>query len=178
MNIVYFGAAYNPPSRAHIVYLQELSRRFDLVLASPNWKHSFGKQMFPYEVRCEWLKQMMLDHNVSSNVELSKIEQDIGTDKPVYSIDVAIELEKRYPNAVRHLAFGYDNILNLGKFYRADELVQKINIYGLQKFDDVELANTRSTQIRQCIENNDWNNVERMTSSNTMLKIQNFTKNM
>lgn len=106
--------------------------------------------MAPFQLRCQWLKQMLKAMRLP-NVELDECEAQLGqqADKPVYTWDLLTFLANREGLKGSQLAFviGEDNVATLPRFYRAQELQDQFGILVVNETNGVH-----STQIRHQIE--------------------------
>ena len=103
--MVYFGSAFNPPHLGHMQCLQYLVGQPGVakVLAGPSKAHAYGKDMAPFETRVALTRRLLELHGI--DVEVSTIEADIEQPgSPVYTYDVLVALQKRYPTYT--VAFG------------------------------------------------------------------------
>lgn len=145
MNIAVFGSAFNPPSLGHKSVIERLGH-FDKILLVPSISHAWGKSMLPYNTRLEMIAAFINDLNMN-NVELSMLEQDIYIPESSVTTHFLLsslqELEKR---ADITFIIGPDNLMQFGKFYKSDEIVQRWSVMACP-----ETVPVRSTMIRDAI---------------------------
>ena len=145
--LVYFGSAFNPPHAGHIRCMKWLVARpnVDKVLAGPNKAHAFTKNMVDFDMRCEMTRDLLNHFNMPVNVDVSRIEQDMGKDgSPVYTYDVLVVLRKLYPEHTIVFGLGPDNIEQFSRFYRYQDI---INEFELEECPT--MGTVRSTDIRK-----------------------------
>lgn len=142
--LVYFGSAFNPPHVGHMQCLQYLIGQPGVakVLAGPSKAHAFGKDMAPFDTRVALTQRMVNLHAVDA--EVSTIEADIERPGlPVYTYDVLMALQKRYPTYTIAFGMGPDNAEGFSRFYRADDIKSRFPLLVVPN-----MAPTRSTVLR------------------------------
>ena len=142
--LVYFGSAFNPPHLGHMQCLQYLVGQPGVakVLAGPSKAHAYGKDMAPFETRVALTRRLLELHGI--DVEVSTIEADIEQPgSPVYTYDVLVALQKRYPTYTVAFGMGPDNALEFSRFYRADDIKARFPLVVVPS-----MAPTRSTELR------------------------------
>jgi nicotinate-nucleotide adenylyltransferase len=148
--IAVYGGAFNPPHQGHAQVIRHLAADHTRVLVVPAYRHGHGKVMAPFNLRCQWLKQMLSAMRLP-NVELDECESLLGqdADKPVFTWDLLTFLASRERVSSAELSFviGEDNVATLPRFYRAKELQEQFGILVVN-----ETIGVHSTQIRRQIE--------------------------
>ncbi|PQJ84588.1 nicotinate-nicotinamide nucleotide adenylyltransferase [Aliivibrio sifiae] len=146
MKIAVFGSAFNPPSLGHKSVIERLSH-FDKVLLVPSISHAWGKTMLSYETRVE-MTSVFVDELNMSNVELSILEKEIYIpDQSVTTFSLLNKLQELQHDADITFIIGPDNLLQFGKFYKSDEIVQRWSVMACP-----ETLPVRSTDIRTAIQ--------------------------
>lgn len=146
-SIAIFGSAFNPPSLGHQSVITRLAH-FDKVLLLPSFSHAWGKQMLDYDARCKLVEAFIEDMS-QDNLELSTLEKEIAVGSEAITTFAVLEaLEKQHPDANLTFVVGPDNFLNFGKFFKADEIMQRWQVLACP-----ETVKVRSTQIREQIIN-------------------------
>lgn len=142
-----FGSAFNPPSLGHRSVLERL-RHFDRVLLMPSYNHAWGKVMLNYDARCDLVNAFIQDIG-QSNLELSRLEQDIAIDEQAVTTHAVLTaLQQLHPDTNITFIVGPDNFLNFHKFYKADEILHRWQILACP-----EIVPIRSSLIRETLVN-------------------------
>ncbi len=148
MKILVFGSAFDMPHKGHEDIIRQVKEEYDLILLVPSFKHAFDKQMKPYEHRLSMTKAFCRDL-IDLNIEVSDIERTLGENgEPIYSIELLNALSDIYPDASLTILYGPDNIENLHKFHRYQEILQHYHIAS-----GIERKAIRSSTLRKKIEN-------------------------
>ncbi|MBY5946425.1 nicotinate-nicotinamide nucleotide adenylyltransferase [Photobacterium rosenbergii] len=146
-SIAIFGSAFNPPSLGHQSVIERLAH-FDKVILLPSYSHAWGKQMLDYDARCKLVEAFIEDVS-QHNLELSQLEKEIAVgDEAITTFAVLEAFEEKYPEANLTFVVGPDNFLNFGKFFKAEEIMQRWQVLACP-----ETVKVRSTQIREQIIN-------------------------
>lgn len=147
MKISVMGSAFGPPTLGHFDVISQVDDKSDAIILVPCFRHGFGKVMVPFESRLALSKRFCED--VSTRLSSKLIVEDIergmaqGNDKPVYTFDVMVELEKKYPTAELTFVMGNDNWDQFHKFYKGREIVSRWGVHIAE-----ERSFTRSTVVR------------------------------
>lgn len=145
--IAVFGSAFNPPTLGHKSIIDSLGH-FDLILLVPSIAHAWGKTMLDYELRNQLVDQFIQDIG-SSKVQRSDVEQALFTPpEAVTTYAVLTCLQALYPEDELTFVIGPDNLLHFGKFYQADEILQRWTVMACP-----ERLPIRSTTIRDALQN-------------------------
>ncbi|HGF7191735.1 TPA: nicotinate-nicotinamide nucleotide adenylyltransferase [Vibrio cholerae] len=144
--IAVFGSAFNPPTLGHKSIIDSLGH-FDLVLLVPSIAHAWGKTMLDYELRSQLVDQFIQDIG-SNKVLRSDVELALYTPpEAVTTYAVLTRLQALHPADELTFVLGPDNLLNFGKFYKADEILQRWTVMACpEKFP------IRSTAIRDALQ--------------------------
>ncbi|MDA9557882.1 nicotinate-nicotinamide nucleotide adenylyltransferase [Vibrio sp.] len=162
--IAVFGSAFNPPSLGHKSVIESLSH-FDEVLLLPSIAHAWGKEMLPYDQRCELVNAFLKDIEVN-NAQLSTIEKEIYKNgESVITYEVLIALQSKNPEAELTFILGPDNFFNFSRFAKAEEIVQRWHI--LMCPENVKI---RSTDIRNALK--DKRTITGLTTDSVVCLIQ------
>ncbi|EOE6053900.1 TPA: nicotinate-nicotinamide nucleotide adenylyltransferase [Vibrio cholerae] len=145
--IAVFGSAFNPPTLGHKSIIDSLGH-FDLVLLVPSIAHAWGKTMLEYELRSQLVDQFIQDIG-SNKVQRSDVEQALyAPPEAVTTYAVLTRLQALYPEDELTFVIGPDNLLHFGKFYKADEILQRWTVMACP-----ERLPIRSTAIRDALQN-------------------------
>lgn len=160
-HIAVFGSAFNPPHLGHADVIEQVLQHTSQLVLVPCFQHAFGKQMMPFALRLDMLNAMLSDLNMAHLVTVSEVERDIADTQrraagdalaPVYTFHVLEALERQL--ATNRLVFvvGPDNARaeTWRRFYKADELIQRWQIWAAQ-----ERLPIRSTAIRRKLANHE-----------------------
>jgi len=145
--IAVFGSAFNPPTLGHKSIIDALGH-FDLILLVPSIAHAWGKTMLDYELRNQLVDQFIEDIG-SNKVQRSDVEEILYTpENTVTTYAVLTHLQAQYPEDELTFVIGPDNLLNFGKFYKVDEILQRWAVLACP-----ERLSIRSTVIRDSLQN-------------------------
>ncbi|MCY9861195.1 adenylyltransferase/cytidyltransferase family protein [Vibrio coralliirubri] len=168
LKIGIFGSAFNPPTKGHGSVITRASQGFDEVWVIPSANHAFGKVMLPLNQRADLVEALIEDLELK-NVRLVNCEQDVS-DGVVYTIDLLDYLKGQFPDHEFTFLCGQDNIDDLHKFHRHDEILERHAVTGFEVVDDV-----RSTYVRESIASN-TNLWEQMVTPSVEALIKNTIK--
>ncbi|OEF27601.1 nicotinate-nicotinamide nucleotide adenylyltransferase [Vibrio rumoiensis] len=142
-NIAIFGSAFNPPSLGHKSVLDSLSH-FDQILLVPSIAHAWGKDMLPFDIRCQMVEKFLIDVDLP-NAKLSRIEEILYTPGDnVTTFSVLNNLQELYPEDGLTFVIGPDNFAKFSSFYKADAIMHQWSVLACP-----ETLPIRSTSIRQ-----------------------------
>ncbi len=154
--IAVFGSAFNPPSLGHKSVIESLTH-FDLILLVPSIAHAWGKPMLEYSTRCKLVEAFIGDIALN-NVESCSIEARIvEPGKSVTTYQLLEALQTHYPDDTLTFVVGPDNLLNFGKFYHSEMILDKYSVMSCP-----ETVKVRSTDIRNRLANGEY--VEDLTT--------------
>lgn len=142
-NIAIFGSAFNPPSLGHKSVLDSLTH-FDQVILVPSIAHAWGKNMLPFEIRCEMVEKFLADINLP-NVILSRVEEALyHPGDSVTTFSLLNKLQQQYSTSRLTFVIGPDNFTHFSKFYKAEEIMSQWSVLACP-----ETLPIRSTSIRE-----------------------------
>ncbi|HBV77389.1 MULTISPECIES: nicotinate-nicotinamide nucleotide adenylyltransferase [Vibrio] len=142
-NIAIFGSAFNPPSLGHKSVLDSLTH-FDQVILVPSIAHAWGKNMLPFEIRCQMIEKFLIDINLP-NAMLSRIEEELHQPgDSVTTFSLLNKLQQQYSQSRLTFVIGPDNFTNFSKFYKAEEIMRQWSVLACP-----ETLPIRSTRIRE-----------------------------
>lgn len=135
--ILVFGGCFNPPLNSHFSLAEQLLNEYKqvekIIFMPVNSKYQKA-DLIANEHRYQMLK-LVCDNN--NKFEVSKIE--IEEEKPLYTIETLRKIQEQYPEYEIAFIMGSDNLKQLEKWRKADELVKEFKIYLLERDkDDVE----------------------------------------
>ena len=140
--IAVFGSAFNPPTLGHKSVIDSLGH-FDRILLVPSISHAWGKNMLDYQERCQLLQAFIQDIQWGK-LEISNIESSLMQPKEgVTTYAVLDALQAQNPDAELTFVMSPDNLFSFGKFYRAQEILERWSVMACPQ----RLA-IRSTDIR------------------------------
>lgn len=143
-----FGSAFNPPTRGHLDAIYQGLSVCDEVWLVPSIAHAFGKYMLPFSVRWQMLNAFVMDVG-EPKVKACDIEREIWDgNSPVYTYDVMIVLQDRFPEHQFLFLCGPDNARRFSEFAFHQHIQERWGFYPLK-----ENLPTRSTIVRQRAEN-------------------------
>jgi len=152
LEIVVYGGAFNPPHAGHADAIRQLAHVARRILVVPSYRHAFGKDMAPFDLRLSWL-QRIVERLVEEGVpvDVDSCEQRLASDleRPLYSWDLLSHIATRENLPVREVGFvvGEDNLATLGRFHRAEELLRTFPLVLAR-----EQVPLHSSMIRQAVE--------------------------
>ncbi|HTL88536.1 MAG TPA: nicotinate-nucleotide adenylyltransferase [Leptolyngbya sp.] len=120
MKIALFGTSADPPTTGHLEILRWLSGRFDhvAVWAADN---PFKSQQTELQRRTTMLK-ILVDELACPNVE---VHPELSHPHTIVTVD---RVQQRYPGAELTLVVGFDVARQLAKWYRVQELLQRVRV--------------------------------------------------
>lgn len=143
------GAAFDPPTLGHKNVVEQALKVFDKIYLIPSVDHAFGKKMSPFEHRVKMLK-IFAKNWPEDKVCINLIEQDLlkqNGNGPIYTYDVLQTLENQKTPGVQYsFIIGPDNAKQWQKFYKAEEITKKWDI-----FHAVEEIPLHSTDVRKIV---------------------------
>ncbi|MHA2939630.1 nicotinate-nicotinamide nucleotide adenylyltransferase [Vibrio sp. RC27] len=165
-NIAVFGSAFNPPSFGHKNVIESLTQ-FDLILLVPSIAHAWGKEMLDFQLRCELVEAFIDDLAPRSNrVELCRVEEELlESNQSVTTYQLLNYLAELYSADNLTFIIGPDNLMNFGKFYNADKIMDHFSVMALP-----EKVKVRSTDIRTRLQNKE--SVEGLTTPSVIKLIE------
>jgi nicotinate-nucleotide adenylyltransferase len=122
LNIALFGTSADPPTLGHQVILNWLADRFDWVAV---WAadNPFKGQQTPLHHRMAMLGLMIQNlHTLRHNVRLYP---ELGQSRTFHTLQIA---KRHWRNARFTLVIGSDLIAQLPNWYRADDLLQEVDL--------------------------------------------------
>lgn len=149
LEIAVYGGAFNPPHAGHADVMRQLARVARRILVVPSFRHAFGKEMAPFDLRLNWLRRIaerLSGEGVPVEVDGCERQLAKGRQEPLFSWDLLNHIARREELPVREvgLVIGEDNLTALPRFHRAEELLRTFPL--LLAREQVAL---HSTTIRQ-----------------------------
>lgn len=120
MRIAIFGGSFDPLHIAHVAIVNGALEKLDIdkLIIVPTYLNPFKNSFyFDPKTRFELLKKVF---HKFGNVEISDYE--INQQRPSYSFDTVNYLKNLYNPSKIYLIIGEDNIENLNKWYKYNEL--------------------------------------------------------
>lgn len=146
--ILVFGGCFNPPLNSHFSLAEQLGNeqsQIEKIIFMPVNSNYQKADLIANEHRYQMLK-LVCDKN--DKFEVSKIE--IEEEKPLYTIETLRKMQEQYPEYEIAFIMGSDNLKQLEKWKKADELVKEFKIYLLERDkDEVEKIIQASKFLRE-----------------------------
>ena len=120
--IAIFGGSFDPPHLGHLAIIKKALERLDIdrLIVVPAFISPFKKgHAAPPELRLEWLKKITA---FDPRITVSDIELKKGG--PSYTIDTVNHFARFFDTI--YLIIGADNLRDLHKWHRFDELNKKV----------------------------------------------------
>ncbi|WP_455233312.1 adenylyltransferase/cytidyltransferase family protein [Geopseudomonas aromaticivorans] len=149
LEIVVYGGAFNPPHAGHADAIRQLAHVARRILVVPSYRHAFGKDMAPFDLRLSWLRRIverLAAEGVPVEVDDCERQLAIEQHRPLYSWDLLSHIAAREGLTAREVGFvvGEDNLAALARFHRAEELLRTFPLVLAR-----EQVPLHSTMIRQ-----------------------------
>lgn len=132
--IVIFGGGFNPPLNSHFSLAEQLINEYDeidkVIFVPVNGKYQKAGLISDND-RYNMLK-LVCDKN--ENFEVSKVE--IESSRVLCTVETLREIQKQYPEYEIVFITGSDNLKELEKWEKGDELVKEFKIYVLERAKD------------------------------------------
>ena len=132
--IAIFGGCFNPPLNSHFSLAEQIlneHQNIEKILFVPVSNKYDKKGLIDDKHRYNMLK-LICDKN--PKFDISRIEMD--NERQLFTIETLIELQKEYPEIELVFITGSDNLKELEKWQKADELVEKFKLMILERADD------------------------------------------
>ena len=129
--VALYGGAFDPPHLAHLFAITWLLGRPDLdeVWVVPTADHVFGKQMAPFDARCQMLETALQIFGAGASVCRFEAERS----GPSRTFDTLTLLSARYPEHSFGLVIGADNLTERHRWHRFDDLVARWPVWVLDR---------------------------------------------
>ena len=150
MKVAIFGGSFNPPHKGHLNSALFASSQLqpDVFLVIPDCKppHKTLETGSPSpEERLELCRRCF---SSVPNVEISDIEIRRGGKS--YTADTVRELLLQYPDADLFLLLGTDMLLDLGRWYQAEFIMQHVTVAPFQRYpDELPYIEAKTEELRQ-----------------------------
>lgn len=132
--IAVFGGCFNPPLNSHFSLAEQIlneHKDVDKILFVPVSNKYNKKGLIDDKHRYNMLK-LICDRN--PRFDISKIEMD--NERQLFTIETLLELQKEYLDFELLFITGSDNLKELEKWERVEELVQKFRLLILERDED------------------------------------------
>ncbi len=149
MRVAIFGGSFNPPHKGHLNSALYASRQLqpDIFLVIPDCRppHKSLEAGSPTpEERLELCRRCF---SAVPDVEVADLEIRRGGKS--YTADTLDELLRRYPDAEFFLLVGTDMLLDIGRWYRADFIMQHVTIAPFQRCaDELPYIEAKAEELR------------------------------
>ena len=133
MKVAVFGGSFNPPHLGHLSGAMHAAQQLqpDLFLVMPDHQPPHKSLERGSPTPAERLELCRLTFAEVPNAEASDLELRRGGKS--YTADTLKALLKKYPDAEFYLLVGTDMLLDLGRWYRADFIMQHMTITAFQR---------------------------------------------
>lgn len=129
--IVVFGGSFNPPLNSHFSLAEQIITEYEnvkkIIFVPVNQKYQ-KQGLLDNKYRYQMLKKVC-DKNV--NFEVSDVE--LKAERQLYTIETLKILQKKYPDNKICFTMGSDNLKDLPKWEKANELVENFKILVLER---------------------------------------------
>ncbi len=169
MKLGILGGTFNPVHNGHIYIAEQVINymSLDLLYMVPSGSPPHKSQCLSYEVRCELLRKSIEN---SGKIRISYLDSpDFGTS---YTLNLLKRFEEEKPSAEIFFIIGEDNVSELYRWYKIDEILKKYKFvvltrnYKAEKEDqrnsiteklnyvDIPPYDVSSSEIRNLLRNN------------------------
>ncbi|MFZ0156420.1 adenylyltransferase/cytidyltransferase family protein [Pseudomonas sp.] len=143
-----YGGAFNPPHAGHVQVMASLLNQAEHVRVVPSFAHPFGKQMVDFDLRVQWLEEIV---GVFSEPRLvvDTCERELFKQKaPIFSIDLLRSIAERFSLNKKDVALvvGEDNQKVLHTFYGYQQITDEFSIITVP-----ETIHVHSSMIRDSL---------------------------
>lgn len=132
--IVIFGGCFNPPLNSHFSLAEQIINEYDkiekIVFVPVNSKYQKA-DLISNEHRYKMLK-LVCDKN--SKLDVSRVE--IDSSRPLYTIETLRIFQEKYPEYEIAFIIGSDNLKEIDKWKKSEELTKDFKIYVLERDKD------------------------------------------
>jgi len=167
MRIGLYGGAFNPPHIGHLKVMTHAMAvgNLDSLWVHPAWKHSFGKDMLPFEDRLRMttlaIEQVFGMH---SPVRVNSMEKALDI---TYTVDFVEFLVRNYTHAQFVMIIGPDNLECHSKWRRWDDITKMVELLVVP-----DQGPERSTLVRDSIRSGRIHEVEGMVPNSVLTEIR------
>lgn len=160
MKIAIFGGTFDPPHIGHMMacYYVLATTDIDEVWIVPSYRHPFGKESAPYDMR---VKMCEISSEIFCNrVKVFKFEEELGksSNEPVYTIDLLKYLVERFKEHRFYFVIGSDILQETDHWKDFDKIENYAKLIilrrrGVEPSEDYKavLPDVSSTVIRESI---------------------------
>ena len=160
--ITLLGGTFDPPHFGHSRIAQALLEQnlADQVWFLPVGEHAFDKKASPAAVRTEMLKRIQMP---KTRIELYEVEQQGMS----ITYETLCALAEKYSNYQFSFVIGSDNLQQFHQWHHYEEMLARFPFFvypregfalaplypGMKVLEGVEPVTVSSTQVRQCVKN-------------------------
>lgn len=148
VKLAVYGGAFNPPHAGHAQVMASLLSQADHVLVVPSFAHPFGKQMVDFDLRVQWLEEIVGVFN-EPRLVVDACERELFKQKsPIFSIDLLRFIADRFSLDKKDVALvmGEDNQKVFHTFYGYQAIMDEFSVITMP-----ETINVHSTMIRDAL---------------------------
>lgn len=159
MKIAIFGGSFDPPHIGHMMAVYYVLATTDVqkVWIVPSYRHPFGKELTPYNMRVEMCR--LASSIFGDRVEVKRFEEELADNShPVYTIDLLKYLNDRYRDDRFYFVIGSDILLEMDKWKDFDKIENYARLIilrrrGVEPSEDYKavLPEVSSSMIRENI---------------------------
>lgn len=171
MKIFLYGGTFDPVHIGHTKIIDKISLLCDKVIVVPTHK-SPGKNNFPIANSIDRYEMLNLLYEKSKNIEISKYE--LMQNKTTYSIGTINYYQTKYKKANISFVLGADLFKSIDKWYKIEEIKEKINFVVLNRSNSLKI-NNNSEQIKYLEDFNievSSSNIRELLKRNEFLKVK------
>ena len=171
MKIFLYGGTFDPVHIGHTKIIDKISLLCDKVIVVPTHK-SPGKNNFPIANSIDRYEMLNLLYEKSKNIEISKYE--LMQNKTTYSIGTINYYQTKYKKANISFVLGADLFKSIDKWYKIEEIKEKINFVVLNRSNSLKI-NNNSEQIKYLEDFNievSSSNIRKLLKRNEFLKVK------
>lgn len=147
MQLAVFGGSFDPVHIAHEAIVNEAVKELDIdkLFVVPTYLNPF-KNSFHFKPK---IREQLLKKVFFSNQKVEVCDYEIKQNRAVYSIETIKYLKNLYNPSKIYLIIGADNVKNLNKWYKINELKTLVDfvVVSREGFIDSEFAKFKNLKI-------------------------------
>tara|TARA_A100001011_G_scaffold377037_1_gene440275 strand:+ start:119 stop:688 length:570 start_codon:yes stop_codon:yes gene_type:complete len=173
LKIFLYGGTFDPVHLGHTKIIDKISLLCHKTIVVPTHK-SPGKNNFPNANSNNRYEMLNLLYEKSKNIEISQYE--LMQNKTTYSVNTINYYKSKYKKANISFVLGLDLFQSLDKWYKIEEIKEKINFVVLNRSNCLKMNNNSeqikfledfnvevsSSKIRELLKQNEFKQVKKM----------------
>ena len=133
MKIAVFGGSFDPPHLGHFEIIKRSLDQFDKIIIVPS--KCTSQKNIPVATENDRIIMLALMFSSFNNIEIDQFElNSLNLSHTFLTIEY---LKEKYLSAEFTLLLGTDQLKKFDSWYRADELLKSVNIYGFNRRDSM-----------------------------------------